>query len=481
MRRRVLAALAWAALGFASAPAAGQGEEAQAAAPTSAWSERLDAALEARALTGSRSAALVVARDDGQVLYAHDPDRPLVPASNQKILTAVAALRAFGPTHRFTTEVFAEPLPDAEGWVDRLAIRGGGDPALTSEDLWRLAADLRRRGLRGVRTALVLDDSAFDREHWHPSWGPVSARAYHAPVGALNVNYGAFVAAIRPGAAEGDPVEVFLDPPVPYFQLVSRGLTGAARGRDSLVVTRSASEGGELVQVSGALRLGSATRTLARSALDPAGYAGAVIRMQLEALGIEVAGPTLRGPVPPAAEPLLEFQGKPLAEIVRLFVKFSNNSIAESLVKSLGLRAQDGPGSWQTGIPALRRELRALGLDTEGLQLVDGSGLSYDNRLTPRALVDVLRLAGASFRFGPELESALPIANGDGTLEERAEGAAHAVRAKTGLLTRVTGLSGYARLGDGREVIFSVLTNGYRGSAERAMAALDGFVAELVR
>jgi D-alanyl-D-alanine carboxypeptidase/D-alanyl-D-alanine-endopeptidase (penicillin-binding protein 4) len=93
--------------------------------------------------------------------------------------------------------------------------------------------------------------------------------------------------------------------------------------------------------------------------------------------------------------------------------------------------------------------------------------------------VEALRLADGSFRFGPELVAALPIAAADGTLEKRAEGAAHAVRAKTGLLTRVTALSGFAQLGGGAEAVFSVIVNGYRGSDEAAMEALDRFVSEL--
>ena len=78
-------------------------------------------------------------------------------------------------------------------------MRGGGDPALTSEDLWRLAADVRRAGVRRVREGLLLDDGAFDRERWHPSWGAVSARAYHAPISALTVNYGALGGDADPG------------------------------------------------------------------------------------------------------------------------------------------------------------------------------------------------------------------------------------------------------------------------------------------
>jgi D-alanyl-D-alanine carboxypeptidase/D-alanyl-D-alanine-endopeptidase (penicillin-binding protein 4) len=113
------------------------------------------------------------------------------------------------------------------------------------------------------------------------------------------------------------------------------------------------------------------------------------------------------------------------------------------------------------------------------LQIVDGSGLSYRDKLTPRALVDALRIARGSFRIGPEFLASLPIANGDGTLEKRVERAPGRVRAKTGLLNRVTSLSGYAELEGGEVAVFSVLTNGYRGSDEAAMEALDHFVAVL--
>jgi D-alanyl-D-alanine carboxypeptidase/D-alanyl-D-alanine-endopeptidase (penicillin-binding protein 4) len=477
MGRRVRAALA---LGLLLAvPATWVGEPL--AEPLSGpLSERLDAALAHRGLRGARIAALVVDRADARVLYARDPDRALVPASNLKLLTALAALSAFGPTHRFTTEILADAEPDPQGEVERLYVRGGGDPALTSEELWRLAADLRRLGLTRVRGGIVLDASYFDDERWHPSWGSVSARAYHAPVSALSVNYGAFAVRAVAGAAPGDPVQVALDPPVPFLRLANRARTGFAKGHPSLSVERHAAGAFEEVIVSGQMRAGSEPKVHHRSVIDPVAYAGAVLQMQLEANGIEVQGGTRRGLVPAAALSLLRFEGKPLAEIVRLFVKYSNNAIAESLVKAMGARADSGPGSWRAGISAMRRELAGLGLAVDHLSFVDGSGLSYANRVAPRSLVEALLLGERSFRFGPEFVAALPIAAADGTLEERAEGAAHSVRAKTGLLTRVTGLSGYARLPDGRVAVFSILANGYRDGAQAALDGVDGFVAELV-
>ena len=441
---------------------------------------RLEAALDDPGLRGARLGALVVELEGGGVLYAHDPDRALVPASNMKVLTAIAALSAFGPAHRFTTEVFAPTRPDAEGAVAELWIRGGGDPALTSEEVWRLAADLRRLGLRRVAGGLRLDDSAFDSQRWHPSWGPVSARAYHAPVAALGVNYGAYSVTAIAGASPGDPVRVEVDPPIAYFPVVNRARTGAARGAPALQIDRAHGEGVEQVIVSGTLPAGSEPKTAYRSVLDPLGYAGALLRMQLEANGIRVEGGARRGVVPPEAVRLLEFEGRALAEIVRLFVKHSNNAIAEGLLKALAARAGSHPATWEEGLAVVRRELAALGVPVDRATLVDGSGLSTENRVPPRVFVEALRIADRSFRFGPEFVSALPIGARDGTLEKRAEAAGDAVRAKTGLLTGATGLSGYARLADGRVVVFSILANGYRGSAEAAMNGIDRFVAALV-
>ncbi|MBW2493792.1 MAG: D-alanyl-D-alanine carboxypeptidase/D-alanyl-D-alanine-endopeptidase [Deltaproteobacteria bacterium] len=450
------------------------------AAAANDLSSRLDAALRSRALRDASIGVLVVAQDDGRVLYERRADRALTPASNQKILTAIAALSVFGPAHRFVTQIYADAPPDAEGGVDVLAIRGGGDPSLTSEQYWRLAADLRLLGIRRVRNGLLLDASAFDGERWHPSWGQTSARAYHAPVAALSANYGAFSATVEPGAKPGDPVRVLLDPPVPHLQLHNRAKTGNSKSATSLAVDRMRSGGVEEVVVSGSVRAASAAKAYHRSVLDPVRYAGSVLRAQLEANGISVEGENRLGVVPESMLLLDEFEGKSLADAVQLFLKYSNNTMGEMLVKALGVRSS-GIGSWSAGIAAVRAELERLEIDVAGLSIVDGSGLSYQNRVTPRALVSALRVASASFDFGPEFVAALPIAAADGTLEKRTEGAADRVRAKTGLLTRVTSLSGYAMSADDRPLVFSVLVNGFGGSDEAAMAAVDRFASELTQ
>jgi D-alanyl-D-alanine carboxypeptidase/D-alanyl-D-alanine-endopeptidase (penicillin-binding protein 4) len=438
---------------------------------------RLDAALAAPGLRGARVSALVVARD-GSELYARSADRALVPASNQKVLTALAALAAFGPAHRFRTTLLADRPLDAGGALGTLYVVGGGDPGLTSEQWWRLAADLRALGLSRVRD-VVLDDGAFDRVRWHPSWGAVSSRSYHAPVGALNANYGAFTAWVQAGARAGEPVAVRVDPPIPYFEIVNRARTGARGSRVRFQVERQESAGGERVVVSGTLPAGAPAQPVPRSVADPTRYAGAVLRAQLEAVGVRVTGEVRVAPAPAGAAHVHDFYGPSVAEVLVPFLKWSNNAIGETLCKDLAVQAGAARGSWEGGATALRGELARLGLPLDALAVVDGSGLSYDNRAAPRTLVAALRLARDRFGVGPELVSGLPIAGTDGTLRRRAAGARGLVRAKTGLLTQIAGLSGYALGPGGEERTFSVLVNGFRGDARAAMNALDRFAEAL--
>ena len=450
------------------------------------WVRSLDRVLSRKGLEGAKVSALVVRHRDGLVLYQRKPDRLMIPASNAKLLTALATLDAFGPTHQFVTEIASDAAPGPRGTVKRLYLRGGGDPAITTEDWWRLASELRNAGLRRVQGDLVLDDTAFDRVRWHPSVEGRSSRAYHAPVGALNANYGSFAVTVRPGAKVGEPLSVSVTPPLPYLRVSNEGRTLGKRERRSLVVDRSAGEDDEIISIRGGVRIGDPSKTFYRSVLRPDLYAGAVLKMQLAALGVKVSGVVRPGVVPEDAYLLHEFKGRPVAEIVRLFMKFSNNGIAEAFVKNLGALASGGVGRWDEGIPEIRRRLIANGIAAEGFSLVDGSGLSYQDRVSPRALVSALRAGLDSFLWGPEFIASLPIAARDGTLEERADGARDQVRAKTGLLNGVTGLSGYASLagehgGTRRErVVFSVLANDYQHGDDSAMNALDRFAALLI-
>ena len=448
-----------------------------------AWKGSVERALAARGLAGAALSALVVERATGAEVLARNPDALLMPASTQKVLTAVAALSLFGPSHRFVTTVRASRPIGPEGAVGDLFV-SGGDPAMTSEQWWRLAADLRALGLREVRGDLVLDDGLFDEQRWHPSWAPLSARAFHAPVSALSANFGAYRVRVAPGAEPGAPLRATIDPPVPYLHLVNEGRTGKRGSASTLTVERAPGAAEERVLVGGSVALGSEPDDVWRSVSDPLTYAAAVLRLQLEAVGIHVAGGVRRAAATPGATLLLEYEGLPLQQIASLFLKYSNNFIAECLLRWLALGPAPAPtappASWAAGTEALRGRLAALGVPLGGAQLVDGSGLSRENRVSARLLVETLRRGDALFEAGPELLAGLPIAARDGTLRRRAEGARGRVRAKTGSLDGVTSLAGFARSERGREFVFAVIANDLHHGDAAAAAAMDGVLAALV-
>ena len=438
---------------------------------------RLSEALSVPALVQAEVGALVVRNRDRKVLFDFRANRNFVPASNAKILTAVAALSHWGVAHRFTTMVESDKTPDSQGDVGELCLRGGGDPLLTSEEWWRLAADLRLKGLRGITGDVFLDASLFDKEAHHPFWGEVTDRAYHSGVVALATNYGAFQVVLAPIKSIGSRPQVLIDPSVPYLVPVNTAKMGGGLG-SRLRVSRVKKENIEEVHVSGEMSLHSVPVSFYRNVADPVRYAGSVFKMHLAALQISIGG-TVRVGKGECVQKLLAFHGQPLSLAVQRFLKWSNNNIGEMLIKGLGASRKGKPGTWAKGIEAAREEISRFGVDLNSAIWVDGSGLSRENRLSPRILVDILQRAQESTFFGAEFKSSLPIGGLDGTLKERLARGGAQIRAKTGMISGAMGLSGYDVGPGGDGLTFSVLINGQSASDDDIAIAIDNFVSIL--
>lgn len=468
---RVVAALALACLALLPASRAPAAE---------AHAGPLRALLADPALRGARVGILVVDLETGDVVFERNPTRPLVPASNQKLFISAATLARWGPAHRFETPVLIDGEVDEAGVLHGvLWIVGRGDPTLVSESLWSLAQEIRLRGVREVRGGLGVDPSYFDRVHTHSDWEPISTRAYHARISAFAANYGSFRIEVAPGLEARRPARVGIAPSVPYLRLHSEASTLPRTSRLEVALERLPDGSGERVIVRGALMPGAEPRTFWRAVAMPEQYAAGVLRAQLEAQGVRVRGPVAVGRAPATARELLRFRGEPLALAVQRLNKYSNNFIAEQLVKALGAEASGAPGSWPKGIRAVRDYLDGIGAVATGTVIVDGSGLSHRNRVAPASLVQVIREASRRFDWGPEFLASLPLGGLDGTLEDRMEESPPPVRGKTGHLRHVASLSGVLRSGEGDRLAFAVIVNGARADAERVDAAIDAFVGAL--
>ena len=164
---------------------------------------------------------------------------------------------------------------------------------------------------------------------------------------------------------------------------------------------------------------------------------------------------------PLTARKLSVLESLPLREIVTLMNKFSNNFIAESLVKTLGREFKGAPGTTEKGIAVIMEEATKLDINTSGFNLVSGSGLTRENRTSARQFVKLLNAAYLDFDVLPELLSSLPIAGKDGTLRRRLSGtsAYGRLRAKTGSIDGVSALAGVVQSRNGELLAFAVIMN----------------------
>jgi len=416
----------------------------------------------------SRTSIAVIDIESGAMLASHMPDLALNPASCMKILTTATALSSLGPDYRFRTDFLADRHP-RNGSIGTLYVSGTGDPYLVNEVLWRIARNLYDIGLRRVTNGIVIDDSYFD-SHDFPRKAGNSYRAYAAKTSAVSINFNAFTIHLAPGERSGLPAVVNIEPPVEYFRVINKLKTGR---KYHVKVTSIPANGHETITISGHIPTRFTGGTIRRSVANPIQYAGAVIRYIFAQNGIEVAGQIREGDVPAGAVGLVSEESEPLGIIVRSMNKFSNNFMAEQVLKHLGAARFGRPGSTSKGLRVIRDYLQSIGLPQDSYVIENGSGLSAKTRLSAEQLARILSAVYLDFTIRPEFISSLPIVGVDGTTKKWkfADSIRGMARAKTGTLGGVSTLAGYVPLKNGRIAAFAILANGLPKGADAAHRA----------
>ena len=445
----------------------------------------------------------IVDLSSGKTLYEQNADRFFVPASNTKLFTTALALSRLGPDFIFQTRVMADQAPDADGRIwGPLRLVGGGDPNLSARAvpyrmgpitgnplaaLDELAGQVAAHGVKRIEGDIVGDDTWYVWQPYATGWSIDDPRSDDgAPVSALTINDNTFTLTIRPGPAVGDLAVLSLNPAVEYYRLDNRVRTTAAGAERRIHVERV--PGSIDLRLWGAIPLRDRGLDEALGIEDPALYAAKALRALLEQRGITVTGGaralhlyphqvedlTQAAPVSPdAGVELAEHQSAPFLEDLRITDKASQNLHAELALRAVA-RARRNLGSFEAGREELKVFLGEAGIDPGAYTLFDGSGLSRLNLVTPAAVVKLLRYMYASPARANWL-SLLPVGGQDGTLSTRFgdSPAAGRIHAKTGSLSHVSALSGYAERPDGRWVAFSVLVNNYNGASGEVRGVMD--------
>ncbi len=442
----------------------------------------------------------------GKTLYARNDDHFFVPASNTKLFSTALALTRLGPEHVFQTIVRAASPPDAAGVLrGDLALIGGGDPNLSGrtipyrkgaatgnplEAVEALAGQVAARGVRRIEGDVVGDDTAYVWEPYPDGWSLNDAIwEYGAPVSALILHDNAFTLTVRPG----EPARLSLLPPLEHYIIENRVRTDTGMTRH-IHIDRLA--GSRELKVWGTMAPNDSGYSQLLAIEDPALYAARAFYDALNKRGVSIAGQPvarhrfassvadLKSGAParaPGGVELARRTSAPLIESLRIINKVSQNLHAEIVLREVG-RVRRGIGSREAGIEELKTFLAEAGLKPDSYHFEDGSGLSRLTLITPAGVAALLQHMHRS-PYREQWVSLLPIGGEDGTLAGRFEGAAAArgIHAKTGTLSHVSALSGYAVSSGRAPLVFSILVNNYNAPSSEIRAVIDRIGLAIIR
>ena len=439
-----------------------------------------------------------------KIIYEKDAEHLFVPASNTKLFTTATALAKLPADLRFHTTLESSGKTDKYGRLGGdLVFVGRGDPSLSNPPLpydpkaprsapplsaiENLANQLVARGITTIDGDIVGDDSYYVNEPYGDSWGwDDLIWGYGAPVSALTLNDNVFSLSISPGEAVRDWAFITTDLFYPFVKLQNDLITIASGIERHVHV--DCFFGSNLLHLWGTLPQDAKTEQELIAIVEPARLAAETLRDTLRSRGIRVYGevrvhhrelwelsPTI---APRSLENtkravLAEMVSHPLREDLKIITKVSQNLHAEMLLRLLGAQVK-GEGSVRAGLQVEKEFLKEAGVDDKLFFFGDGSGMDPHNLVAPHAIVQLLSyLSDQPYREA--FVDLLPVGGVDGTLGSRFKGTslAEKVHAKTGTLTHVNALSGYAISPDSEHFVFSMLTNNHLQESKIATATMD--------
>jgi len=450
--------------------------------------EEIDEIISAPPLDQVNWGIQIVDTKRGRILYSRHAHLKFVPASNMKILSTATALSLLGPDYRYETELYGVGSFGEGGRLLQgdLHLRATGDPTLSERfypsaeaPLDSLAQDLWAAGVRTVTGSLVVDASSWDSTSVPGSWMVQNLSGTSgATGGAFAIAEGVLTVEVTAGSEEGAPAKARWWP-FPENESISVSFVtvhpdSSTRGRSIQYLPES-----RRLKIEGKIQVGKVD-TIRVSQRDPVRLASTALLHALERRGIEVRGGVsiawdVGEPVQVSLDStrLASLTSPPMAEIVKAILEPSQNWMTEQLVRTLGMERGER-GSWREGFRVERDFLtQEVGVDSLDITYRDGSGMSAYNLVTPRAVVRILAYMRASSNSGIFRDALASPGEEESTLRSRLLALEGRVFAKTGTITHVNSLSGYVFTDSGRELVFSILTNGSGLSSGVVRAAID--------
>lgn len=431
---------------------------------------KLDSYVNVDAAKAGFVGLLVKSLKDDRVLYSKDAEKMLIPASCLKLIVTSTALEKLGPDYKFKTELLLNGVQEGDTLKGDVVLKGYGDSSLDTTGLEQMADKLQAAQIKKVSGDLIVDDSYFDKQRFGNGWNwDYEPEAYAGPIGALVLNQNCTSIRVGP-SAKGDAVDVKFEPNCDYFQVenavkigpaVSAG-SGNGRRRGGVRIDRR--RGTNVIVVNGTTELSARPSTSTLTVDDPTAWVGSVFVQMLRDRGITVEGKVKLAAAPAEAKVLDTHYSKPLSSIIETINRHSINVMAECLQKTLGAEVKKSGTAW-SGIGVEQEFLTKIGVPMDQVNILDGSGLSRCDMISPTVLVTVLTYMHKSPNSKVWIDS-LPVAGGDGTLALSMKGtlAEGNLRAKTGNVGWVQTIAGYVNTKGGEPLVFALMANNYKCS-----------------
>jgi D-alanyl-D-alanine carboxypeptidase/D-alanyl-D-alanine-endopeptidase (penicillin-binding protein 4) len=470
-----------AVLPFLGAMISAPAQETNAAGPLDELRSQITTYIEQPRFNGALWGIKIVSLDSGKTLFESNAGRLMSPASNCKLYIAALALDRLGGDYRISTPVYVTMKPDSSGTVQGdLVVVGHGDATLNP---WRLGTNfwdifepfvtvITHAGIRGVTGDLVADATFF---HGRPAASSLTLDDFQngecPAISALTLDDGVAHVRVEP-ASVGEPCRLM--PLQPDAGLVFSNYTLTVSSNGAHHVEYYLPFGEKIIYVLGQTPLGETNRDLDLPVLEPAKWFATGLKDALARHGLKVSGEAraVAWPQNPVwnnhqTVKVGEVLSPPLREIVRLFLKSSQNLETDTLLAHLGETTRTpGTPAWRTseelGLGALHQFLVSNNLPASEVLFNEGSGLSADNLATANSVVALLQFMWRH-PAARDFMNALPVAAVDGSLRERFQltPAAGNLRAKTGSLSWASSLSGYVTSAAGEHLAFSLMLNRY--------------------
>ncbi len=395
-----------------------------------------------------------------------------LPASTQKIVTALAALLQLGKDFRFVTTLESNANIEDGKLKGNLIARFVGDPSLTRTQLRNMVEKLKQSGIHQINGDLIIDISLFSSHDKAPGWvWNDMTQCFSAPPGAAIVDKNCFSVLLYSAEQANEPAIVHTPSyyPVNVFSEVKTLAKGSSEAKYcELDVTT-----GELNRytLTGCLTQRDEPLPLAFAVQNGASYAGTILKNELRLAGIELKGHLRRQSFPQQPEKTLAMnQSAPLPDLLKVMLKKSDNMIADTVYRTLGHYYFNVPGTWRSGSDAVRQILKQKAdIDIGNAVIVDGSGLSRHDLITPSTMMEILQFI-AQHNNELDIISMLPKAGFDGTLAYRpglhTAGVDGKVFAKTGSLQGVYNLAGFMTAASGQQIAFVQFISSYSVTPE---------------